>query len=293
MFWVTVPVTVLALALAVWLMEDPPPRPARPLDLPGVGLVSVGLGLFTAGLIEAGDRGWTDTLVGTLLATGVIGLTCYTAWEKRRPWPMVPRELLRRGAFTWGNFVGFGMNFGGVGTLFLLTLFLETEQGHSALETGLLLLPATLPLAVLAPAAVRIGKRYGNRWPMTVGLTSAALSGVLLGFIHRGSQWWVLAPMILLLGIGLALNTGPMVNAVMRSAPPEQASLAAATNNTARQIGSAFGVAVLGSIAGLVGSTGFTRGFHHAALLAAALWAIAALAATRVTPDDVSTDHPY
>lgn len=86
-------------------------------------------------------------------------------------------------------------------------------------------------------------------------------------------------PVLALLGVGLALNTAPMVGAVMAAAPEDRSSLASASNNTARQVGSALGVAVLGGVAGDPAAPGFVNGFHRAGLVAAACWAVAALVA--------------
>lgn len=290
-FWVNVPIALLALALAAALVGDPPRSSTRRLDLPGQLLVTLGLGLVTAGLVEAGDRSWSSALVVALVAAGVGALATFAAWQVRAPQPMIPHGLLRRPTFLAANAVGLLMNFGGVGVLYLVTLYLQVTQGRSALAAGLLLLPATLPLAVLAPAAGRIGSRIGWRTPMVLGMGAAATSGVLLSTLHRSSSSWEIAPVLLVLGVGLTLNTAPMVSAVMASAPQAEASTASAANNTARQIGSAFGVAVLGAVAGDPGAHRFPHALHVAGLVAAAGWAVAAVVAIRVTPRSTVGEH--
>jgi DHA2 family methylenomycin A resistance protein-like MFS transporter len=192
----------------------------------------------------------------------------------------VPASLVRRPGFVPANAVGLLMNFGGVGVLYLIPLLLQVVQGRSPLASGLLLLPGTLPLVVLAPACARLAERVGWRPPMVAGMATAAVAGVLLVLVRADATAVVVGSVLLVLGVGLTLNTAPMVGAVMATAPSAHRSLASASNNTARQIGSALGVAVLGTIAGDPASAGFVSGFHRAGLVAAAGWALAALIAT-------------
>jgi DHA2 family methylenomycin A resistance protein-like MFS transporter len=115
---------------------------------------------------------------------------------------------------------------------------------------------------------------------MAVGMATAAVSGVLMVLVRADATALVVGTVLLVLGVGLTLNTAPMVGAVMATAPAAHRSLASASNNTARQIGSALGVAVLGTVAGDPASSGFVSGLHSAGLVAAAGWALAALLAT-------------
>jgi DHA2 family methylenomycin A resistance protein-like MFS transporter len=279
-FWINVPVVAVAFALAARIVSESSPARGRRLDVPGQVLVTVGIGLLVGGLVEAGELGWDAPAVVLLLAGGAAAVAGFVAWEMRAPDPMVPAELVRRPGFVPANAVGLLMNFGGVGTLYLIPLLLQVVQGRSPLASGLLLLPATLPLAVLAPACARLAERVGWRTPMVVGMATAAVSGVLMVVVRADATALVVGTVLLVLGVGLTLNTAPMVGAVMATAPPAHRSLASASNNTARQIGSALGVAVLGTIAGDPGSSGFVSGLHRAGLVAAAGWALAALLAT-------------
>jgi DHA2 family methylenomycin A resistance protein-like MFS transporter len=173
------------------------------------------------------------------------------------------------------------MAFGGVGVLYLVALLLQVTQGRSALAAGLLLLPATVPLALGAPLCAGLARRVGWRPPMVLGMSIAAGSGVLLLAVSAGSPPLVVGLVLLTLGVGLTLNTAPMVGAAMAIAPPAARSVASAANNAGRQVGAALGVAVLGSLAGNPAAPTFAPGLRHAGLVAAAAWVLAAVLATR------------
>jgi DHA2 family methylenomycin A resistance protein-like MFS transporter len=126
---------------------------------------------------------------------------------------------------------------------------------------------------------MRFAGRFGSGTAIAVGMTTAAAFGLLTRLLHPGTGMVTVGLVLLLLGLGLTLTTGPMVGALMASAPGDLGSTASATNNTARQIGSALGIAVLGTLAGDPSGSGFVDGLHRAGLVAAVCWAIAAVAA--------------
>jgi DHA2 family methylenomycin A resistance protein-like MFS transporter len=183
---------------------------------------------------------------------------------------VLPLALLPRPAFAGAAAVAATMNLGSIGTLFVLTLFLQDVQGRSPVDAGLVLLPAFAMLAVLAPLTGRVVGRIGSCWPMALGLLCSAAGLALL----------VDGPLLLaclLWGTGLGLLTPAVVAASMAAVSPDRAGLASAVNNTARQAGGAIGIAAAGTIAGSPAAAGFVHGFHTVALGAAGLYVIAAV----------------
>lgn len=157
--------------------------------------------------------------------------------------PATPLRLFRCRAFSTANGVALTMNLGTLGLLFVLTTFLQTVQGRSALDAGLAVLPLFLPLTVLAPVAGRITARIGPRSPMLAGLLVAGGGVALVATWSPTSSYAHLLPAMLCWGIGRGLLTPAVVTAALRSAPPHRAGLASGVNNTARQAGGAIGVA--------------------------------------------------
>jgi DHA2 family methylenomycin A resistance protein-like MFS transporter len=222
----------------------------------------------------------TFAIIARSPAAGVAAaalLAALVAVERRRSDPMLPAALFRRPTFAAANAVGAAMNLGTVGTLFVLTLFLQDVQGRSALGAGVAILPAFGLLAVVAPLSGRLVGRIGPRPPMVAGLLIAAGGLTLLAddALLGASVLW---------GLGLGLLTPAVVAAAMGAVEPDRAGLAAAVNNTARQAGGAIGIAASGAVAGSPARAGFVHGFHAVALGAAALYVAAAALAWAALP---------
>jgi MFS transporter, DHA2 family, methylenomycin A resistance protein len=264
-FLINLPIVAVALPVTARVVRESREPAARPLDVPGA-LLSVAL-LATL----------TFAIIAGAPAAGVAAvalLAALVAVERRRPEPMLPPAPFRRPAFRAANAVAGAMNLGTLGTLFVLTLFLQDVQGRSALGAGVAILPAFGLLTVTAPLAGRLVGRIGPRWPMVAGLLIAA-GGLGLLATDR------LLVASVLWGLGLGLLTPAVVATAMGAVEPDRAGLAAAVNNTARQAGGAIGIAAAGAIAGSPARGGFVHAFHAVALGAAALYvAVAALAWT-------------
>jgi DHA2 family methylenomycin A resistance protein-like MFS transporter len=280
-FAINVPVVVAAAVVAVLTVREVPRRRRRRVDLGGQLLVVVGLAALTGGLVEVNRLGLGAPVVGLVVA-GVLALALFVVVESRVRDPLLPVPWLRRPAFVGPNAVGLLMNFGGVGMLYLVTLFLQVTQHRSPLAAGLWLIAFTLPLAAFAPPAGRLAARVGPRVPMTVGMTLAAAGVALFAALDRHAGAALLVPAMALTGTGLALNTAPMVAAVMRALPASEGAFASGANNTARQVGAAIGVALLGAVAGDPGGSGFVSGVRVAAIVTAVVWVGAAIVASRV-----------
>jgi DHA2 family methylenomycin A resistance protein-like MFS transporter len=215
----------------------------------------------------------------------IAALVAFVAVERSVEHPMLPLGLFRRPAFATANGVAGAMNLGTLGMLFLLTLYLQSVQGRSALEAGVAVIPLFLPLSLLAPLAGRLTARTGPRLPMTAGLLVAALGVGLFVDAGAGSSYVQLLPALLLWGIGMGILTPAVVAAAVRTVPAERAGLASAVNNTARQAGGAIGIAAFGAIAGNATDAGsFVSGMHLSALLAVGLWLLASAATLAIIP---------
>ena len=267
-FLVNLPVVAVALPVTARVVRESREPGARAPDGPGAALAAALLASATFAIIAGSPA--AGVAAAALLAALV-------AVERRRPDPMLPAALFRRPAFAAANAVGAVMNLGTLGTLFVLTLFLQGVQGRSALAAGVAILPAFGLLTVVAPLSGRLVGSIGPRWPMVAGLLVAAGGLALLAddaLLGAAALW----------GLGLGLVTPAVVAAAMGAVEPGRAGLAAAVNNTARQAGGAIGIAASGAVAGSPGRAGFVHGFHAVALGAAALYVAAAALAWAALP---------
>jgi MFS transporter, DHA2 family, methylenomycin A resistance protein len=279
-FLVNVPVVLAALVAIPWLVPAGSARPDRQGDTPGTVLAAIGLAAAVFAVIDAGEQGLRpSSVVGLVVA--VVCVAGFVVRERNASAPMLPLDLLRRPAFVGPNLSAGSMNFVINGLLFVTTLFLQGVQHRDALAAGVALLPMFLPLALLSPLAGRLAARFGPRPLLIAGALVAALGAAGFALFEPASGYLALLPALLGLGIGAGLFTAPVVTAAMAAVPAERSGLASGINNTARQTGTALGVAVFGAVAGGPAAAGtFVHEVHVLAGFGAAVWlAVAGLVA--------------
>ncbi|GAA3597277.1 MFS transporter [Kribbella ginsengisoli] len=189
------------------------------------------------------------------------------------------------------NLVAGLMNLVGLGTVLVMTLYLQERLGHSALRAGLEMLPLFVPLAVLGPVAGRVTARFGPRAPMSAGLVLGAGGSVCLLLVGAHSGYAAVVPVELGLGLGMGFLTAAVVSAAIGSLPSQYAGLASGVNNTARQAVGAVGIGLYGAVAGRPTDEGFIRGLHQLAWIGAGLWLLG-LVVTWVTVESAGVDGP-
>jgi EmrB/QacA subfamily drug resistance transporter len=281
-FWLNVPIGLVLIPLAyLRLRESRGPNDA--LDLPGVGLASVGLFGIVWGLVRGNQVGWGSVEIVTSLVLGLAVLGLFVVWELRAEQPMLPLRFFRNRTFSAANAASFLMFFGMFGSIFLLAQFFQTVQGYSPLQAGLRVLPWTAMPIFVAPLAGALSDRIGGRPLMATGL---ALQAIGLGWIAFVSTPTVaysqLVTPFILSGVGMALYFAPVANVVLSAVKPEEEGQASGANNAIRELGGVFGVAVLASVFAHYGGYGsgqtFVDGLTPAIYVGAALVAAGAVA---------------
>jgi DHA2 family methylenomycin A resistance protein-like MFS transporter len=198
---------------------------------------------------------------------------------------MLPLGLFRRAAFSVANGAAGAMNLCTLGTLFVLTLFLQSLHGDSPLAAGLELIPLFAPLALVAPLVGTLSSRIGPRLPIGVGFLISAGGLALLALTSAHTSYALLLPAFLLWGTGLGFVTPAVVGAAIAAVSRERSGLASAINNTTRQAGGAVGIAIAGAIAGQPSNRHvFLAGFHAVALGSVVLYVVAAVAGVALIP---------
>ena len=249
-FFLNVPIGILAFAVAVRTVLESRSEQARRLDIVGLLLGTGALFTVTYGLIEANQRGWSDPLIVGSLVTAAILLAGLLAWEHRSPHAMLPLAFFRIPAFSAGNTVAFSVSLGMFSTFFFLSLYMQNPALHAytPFQAGVRFLPMTLMIVVTAPNAGRYASRHGSRAPMTYGLLLAGGGLLALSTIGPDTSYWVLLPIFAVMGHGMGATMAPMTAAVMNSVGHERAGLGSAMTNTSREVGGVFGIALLGTI---------------------------------------------
>ena len=247
-FFVNLPIGVVALALGWPLLAESRNPNAQRIDLPGQVLVIGALVCLIMGLIEGSSQGWTSPLILGLFIGAAVLLAAFLLVEARVREPMLPLRLFRSRVFSVANVAAILVGFAFLGTVFFITQFLQSVQGYTPLEAGLRTLPTTMGIFLIAPLAGMLTARLGPRLPIVLGGLLAASALFLLLRLAPDSGyatlWWNFG----MLGIGFGLMLSPLTAAVLSATPPQLAGLGSSVINTSRQIGFSLGIAVLGAV---------------------------------------------
>ena len=253
-FWVNVPIGIVAIVLATLRLRESR-GPDRSLDLPGVVLAAAGLVGIVWGVTHGNGRGWTDLQVVASIVFGTVLLGAFLAWERRTVNPMLPLGLFRRRGSVVANGVSFLMAFGMFGSIFLLSQYFQVVQGLNPFEAGLRVLPWTAMPVVVAPLAGIVSARIGARPILVGGLALMALGlGWIATLLSTTVPYSSMVPAFIVTGIGMGLFFAPIANVVLSAVPREDEGKASGVNNTIRELGGVFGVAVLAAIFSANGS---------------------------------------
>jgi EmrB/QacA subfamily drug resistance transporter len=281
-FWLNVPIGLLVVALALSRVQESF-GPRTSFDLGGLLSISgAALGIVW-GLVRGNSAGWGSfEVVATLVAGGLLAIV-FVAWELRARAPMVSMHFFRSRAFSAGSAAVFSQTAALVGSIFLIAQFFQVAQGNGPLGAGLRLLPWTATLFVIAPLGGALVNRVGERVLTAGGLLLQAIGMAWIGLIAAPGLPYVeiIAPM-LVAGCGVSLAIPAMQNAVINAVRAGDIGKASGAFSMFRQLGGAFGVAILAAVFAATGSLGspqaFSSGFVSALSVAAALSLLGAIA---------------
>jgi EmrB/QacA subfamily drug resistance transporter len=254
-FFVNLPIGIIALVLAGIVMPNVKLNRRHRLDLGGVALSTAGLFLICYGLIEGPSHDWGAvwgpiTIVEILVAgTALFVLFMWLQWVERANEPLVPFSIFSDRNFSIMNFVVAAISFGMLGLFLPLTIFLQSVLGLSALQAGLVTAPMSLISMVIAPLAGRASDRLGGKWVVFAGVSLfAAGMGIVVASVHLGMSRWHFLPGLIVAGFGLGMTFAPLQTVAMRNIQPRMAGAASGFINTTRQLGGVIGSAAVGAL---------------------------------------------
>ncbi|HEY1487044.1 MAG TPA: DHA2 family efflux MFS transporter permease subunit [Micromonosporaceae bacterium] len=290
-FWVNVPVGLIALVgCAATLRESRGVR--RPLDLPGMVLVALGLAALVDAVVEAPARGWSAPRTLALLVVGAVALAGFVAWERYATAPMIPLRLLRVRAFAAANVANMFSSAATFSAAYVMSQYFQLGRGDSPLGTGLRFLPWTARPLIVAPLAGVWCDRIGARRLAVPGLVMQAAGFAAIVALAGTAQPWVayVGPFVVA-GIGVSLALPTLPTAALSVVAPAEIGVAAGVVNTVQRIGPVIGIAVISAVFGAHGSltsasevtSGFRWALGTSALLSLTGAAVASILGRRRT----------
>jgi MFS transporter, DHA2 family, methylenomycin A resistance protein len=254
-FLLIIPVSALALCLAITSISESRDPTGRRLDLPGQGLAIVALGALALATIEGprwGAASW-PSIASIAIA---VASTFFFLGRQSGEGAIVPLPLLKNHVFSACLVIAGCMTFGIYAMLFLVPLYLQSGLGNNALESGLALLPMSVAFVIVSQCSGKIANQLGPRVPMTVGMGLMGTGLLMLSLVPIRDNHVLIEPALLIIGVGLGLNTGPVNSVAVANVPKSRAGTASGLVNTARMVGATLGVAVLGALFAVFSQSG-------------------------------------
>ncbi len=247
-FLINVPIAILAVVVVLWIVPNSRNPVASRSDVPGAALALAGVAVLLWGIIEGPSRGWGSFAIVTALVAAGLLIATFVVVERRTSHPLLELAFFRSRRFSVAMSALALTIFALSGSMFLLTQFFQFALGYSPLATGLRITPIAVVLLVVAALSTTLARALGTRVVVFVGMVLISLGLALLSLVSVQSSYASMLPAFMLLGIGTGLSVAPCTDSVMGSVPVDLAGVGSATNSTALQIGSALGVALLGSL---------------------------------------------
>jgi EmrB/QacA subfamily drug resistance transporter len=247
-FYINLPIGIVAFVLAQIVLEPDQPQPSHRLDWRGMALLSPGLAVFIYGLAESSSygfgsvRSWGPTAAGVVL----IAAWCAHSWRAEAPLIDIQTFARTRAGAAGGVFMLFSIAF--FGALLLVPLYYQSVRGASALDSGLLLAPQGLGAMITMPLAGRLTDRYGPTYLPAAGIPLVVIGIAPFAFVTAHTSYVLLCGFSVVLGLGMGLSMMPTMTAAMQAVPPSAIARTSTAMNIIRQAGASIGTAILSVI---------------------------------------------
>lgn len=248
-FFINVPVGVLALVLGVLILLDHRAENApRSFDILGIVLLSASMFFLVWALIKAPEWGWGSSTTWLFVAVSVVGFALFAFWETKVKEPLIPLAMFRSVPLSAGVVLMVLMAIAFMGGLFFVTFYLQNVHGMSPIDAGLHLLPLTGMMIVASPLAGAMITKVGPRVPLAGGMAFTAVAMFGMSTLETDTGSLAMSIWFALLGLGLAPVMVGATEVIVGNAPMELSGVAGGLQQAAMQIGGSLGTAVLGAV---------------------------------------------
>lgn len=247
-FLINVPMVAIGITACVFLLPETTDPSSPRVDVASTALTAAGLGALIYGIIEAPVRGWGDPLVLGMFGGAAVLIAALVLRERRIPRPMLDMALLRNRGFLLNTLAATLVMFVLSGLMFVLPQYLQAVLGHDAFGTGVRMLPMMGGLLVAAKGAEPVVRRFGPRAVISAGLVVLAFAALLGSRTTIDSGYGFTALWLTIAGLGFGFAVVPSMDSALGALPVERAGSGTGLLMTVRQVGSAVGIALLGSL---------------------------------------------
>jgi EmrB/QacA subfamily drug resistance transporter len=249
-FWINLPICAAAILLTAIFVPESRSVTMRDVDPAGQGLGMAFLFGVVYVLIEGPARGWTDARIIAVAVVALVAFVAFLRYESRRRDPFIDLRFFRSIPFASATMIAVCAFAAWGAFLFVMSLYLQSERGFSAMHTGLIYLPVAVGALIFSPLSGRMVGRFGSRPSLLVAGTLITAATLMLSRLTATTAVWQLLAIFAVFGIGFSMVNAPITNAAVSGMPTDRAGAASAVASTSRQIGVSVGVALCGSVAG-------------------------------------------
>lgn len=248
-FLINIPIVLVGLLGIVRVVPETRNPHPRALDLTGLVISFLGLVSLVFGIIRASDTlDWTDPTVVVPMLVGAVLITVFLVNEGRSDHPSFDVGLFRNRGYavsiTAASLAFFALS----GIMFTLPFYLQVLRGYSTLQAGLCFLPFAVGQLLAAPRSATMVLRFGYRAVMTTGLVIVSATLLGLSRITLDTPLWMVLTLFFAFGFGMGNVVAPASTVMQNVLPLPRVGAGSAVQNTVRQVGGAFGVAIMGTI---------------------------------------------
>jgi EmrB/QacA subfamily drug resistance transporter len=246
-FYVNVPVVLVAILLGSAWIRETPTMPAG-FDIKGFALAATGFSSVLYALSYAPTWGWDDVRIMGLLVLGSISLIIWIVMELRSTQPMLDLRIFKNRGFSMATGLNFVTTIGLFSIIFLLPLFLQNVRGLTALETGILMLPAVFGSIVTMPLAGRLYDRIGPKIPVVAGLIVMGAATYWMRVVDVTTPDNVLRLMLFVRSMGMGLAMMPVMTYALASVEQKMTAQASSIMNVSRTVFASLGIAIFATM---------------------------------------------
>jgi len=247
-FYINVPIGILGLLLAAVILPPGKTRKGMSFDHWGFLTMAVCLGCLLTALSQGQREGWTSSYILSLFAIATVSGVAFLWVELRVSQPFIDLSVYRTFSYSMGTMVFIIQGIGLFGSTWLIPLFFEHMLDYTALQAGILMLPMALVVAAVLPLAGRMADRMDGRIPIALGFLFSAASLYWLCFVDLRTSAATGVWMLIMRGIGLGCIFPPLMSLALKRLPQDKVATGSGLMNVSRQLGGAFGVAVIGAM---------------------------------------------